>query len=172
MAADRYFIGPALLSKIRRTIHRVDLLPGGESGPQWDVIRQQLMGPRGRGGGTATYLQRGTYTGSWAISGAKVVTLTGSTNTYSVTNYCIPASAGSGDTAKYNVIFGSVGGTMSAVEIQLPTATCTTVIGGFDLTTLPNYKSGVIQILGHGANNTNSTACFGLQWIDTTACST
>lgn len=119
-----------------------------------------------------TSLRLGTYTGSWSIASSKVVTLVGSTSTFAVKNFCIPANANTSNSGTYSVIFGSVSGTMSAVEIQLPTATCTTVIGGFDLTTLPNYKSGVIQILGHGANNTNSTACFGLQWIDTTACST
>lgn len=79
MAVDRYYIGPGLLGKIRRTIRRVDMLPGGESGPTSDPVHQTLNGPRGRGleGG----IRICTFTGTWLKSQAKTLTFKYTTTT-------------------------------------------------------------------------------------------
>jgi hypothetical protein len=115
-------------------------------------------------------LRLGTFTGTWDINTYKTVTLTGSTQTASVYNWCTPVKGG--DTAntsvKRYVIFGRVMGTTSAVEIQLQNtaATCAMSVGGIDLTGLDGYDAGQIQLLGH-----NSTGpC--LQWYSITTCST
>lgn len=118
----------------------------------------------------ASPLRLGTFTGTWDINSYKTVTLSGSTQTASVYNWCTPVTGG--DTANTSatryVIFGRVMGTTSAVEIQLQTtaATCAMSMGGIDLTDLAGYDAGQIQLLGH-----NSTGpC--LQWYSITTCST
>jgi hypothetical protein len=114
-------------------------------------------------------LQLATFTGDWQTGEYKVVTLQGSTNTASVYNWCNPALGG--DTASSTktryVIYGKVQGTQSAVEIQLRSTnqTCSTSIGGVDLTSFPNYSGDAIQLLGH-----NESAC--LQWYSITTCAT
>lgn len=115
-------------------------------------------------------LRLATFTGNWQIGSFATVTLHGSTQTASVYNWCNPAvGVSTSDTSctRY-VIFGSVRGTNSAVEIQLqPTcSTCHMSLGSIDLTTLPGYVGGEVQMLGH-----NSTGpC--LQWYSITTCST
>jgi hypothetical protein len=114
-------------------------------------------------------LNLATFTGNWQTGEYKVVTLQGSTNTASVYNWCNPALGG--DTASSTktryVIYGKVQGTQSAVEIQLRSTnqTCSTSIGGVDLTSFPNYSGNAIQLLGH-----NESAC--LQWYSITTCAT
>lgn len=88
MAADRYYLGPGLLGKIRRTIRRVDMLPGGESGPTFDPVYQTLIPPRGGGSGSGG-IKICTFTGSWVKSTSKTVTFkyqTATPNTVSATN--------------------------------------------------------------------------------------
>lgn len=161
---ERYFIGPRLLADIREAITRVDSIPMTTSGVE-QPVRHQHMGRRG-GGAT---LYRGTFTGTWNIGESKAVTFIGSTNTQSVINYSSPIVGQTNATQSLNVIFGSVMGTVSAVEIQQPT--CTLSIGGIDLTELPNFDADAVQLLGHGANSTGTTACFGLQWYSVSTCS-
>lgn len=160
---ERYFIGPSLLSDIRATISRVDAIAPKTSGAAQPVRLQELH----RAG---LRLSRGTFTGTWNIGETMVVTIQGSTNTVEVTNYCTPVKGQTSATQSLNVIFGSVMGTVSVVEIQQPT--CTLSIGGVDLTELPNFDASVIQLLGHGENDTSSTACFGLQWYSISTCGT
>jgi len=120
-------------------------------------------------GGGNFRLNLATFTGNWQTGEYKVVTLQGSTNTTSVYNWCNPALGG--DTASSTktryVIYGKVQGTQSAVEIQLRSTnqTCSTSIGGVDLTSFPNYSGNAIQLLGH-----NESAC--LQWYSITTCAT
>lgn len=160
---ERYFVGPTLLGEIRDVITRVDAIAQSTSGAEQPVRLQSLQQPGLR-------LRRGTFTGTWNVGETKAVTIQGSTNTISVTNYCVPIKPQDGDTQPLNVIFGSASGTVSALEIQQPT--CTLSVGGIDLTALPNYDATAVQLLGHAAANTNSTACSGLQWFSTTSCST
>lgn len=115
-------------------------------------------------------LRLATFTGNWETATYTTVTLYGSTQTASVYNWCNPAvGVSTSDTSctRY-VVFGKVGGTNAAVEIQLQ-ATCTTChmsLGSIDLTQLEGYEAGQIQLLGH-----NSTGpC--LQWYSITDCST
>ena len=114
-------------------------------------------------------LRLGTFTGDWQTGEYKVVTLSGSTNTASVYNWCNPALGG--DTASSTetryVIFGKVNGTLSAVEVQMHVTgeTCVTTFGGIDMTELPGYSAGEIQLLGH-----NESAC--LEWYSITTCAT
>jgi hypothetical protein len=119
-------------------------------------------------------LKRGTFNGSWAVNSQKTVTIVGSTNTVSVTNYCVGVTQSTGATSA--VIFTTVMGTITAVEIQAATSTSTCIItlAGVDLTTLPGYSAGVIQLLGHSAADlsTNATACATLTWYSVTTCGT
>lgn len=161
---EKYFIGPQLLGDIRRVVGRADGEPYRVNGAAQDV-RLQEMARRG------TLLKRGTFTAAnWAVGGTMVVTIQGETNTVSVTNYCVPVKGQTNATQTLNVIYGSIMGTMTAVEIQQPTATCTMIVGGVDFTTLPGYQAGDIQLLGHAAGDTASTACLGLQWYSVTQC--
>ena len=115
-------------------------------------------------------LRLATFTGNWQTASYTTVTLHGSTQTASVYNWCSPAvGVATNDTncTRY-VIFGSVRGTNSAVEIQLqPTcSTCHMSLGSVDLRSLAGYDANAIQMLGH-----NSTGpC--LQWYSITTCST
>lgn len=164
--ADRYFIGPRFLGELRETVGRVRQMPTSsgvyrvptalQDIPFWD---------------TAGDISRGTFTHSqWTIGGTMAVTIQGSTNTVQVTNYCTPIRGSTNATQTLNVLYANVMGTVTAVEIQQPT--CTLSIGGIDLTTLPGFVPGDIQMLGHAAQNTASTACSGLQWYSITQCAT
>lgn len=121
-------------------------------------------------------LRLGTFTGNWQTASYTTVTLHGSTQTASVYNWCNPALGGNtaSSTESRYVIFGKVGGTNSAVEIQMRTTQCTATLtlGSVDLTALPGYDAGVIQLLGHGEQDTASTCSGGLQWYSITTCST
>lgn len=123
--------------------------------------------PRFQGDGVK--LRLGTFTGEWSVGSYKSVKLQGSTNTVSVYNWCNPALASdtANTTSTRYVIFGRVNGTQSAVEIQMhdTNETCSTTIGGVDLTQFSGYASSEIQLLGH-----NESAC--LQWYSITTCAT
>lgn len=160
---EKYYVGPKLLGEIREVISRVNGMPDRTSGVAMPVRLQQLQRPPG------TLLRRGTFThASWAVGSTMQVTVHGSTNTTSVTNYCVPVKGQTNATQTLNVIFGSIMGTVTAVEIEQPT--CTLSIGGVDLTELPGYVADEIQMLGHAAADTDSTACLGLQWYSVTQC--
>jgi hypothetical protein len=160
---EKYFIGPGLLSDIRQTITRVAGMPDKTSGVKTQVAHQEMPRPRAAG------LKRGTFTAAeWAVGATMVVTVLGETNTVSVTNYCVPVKGQTNATQTLNVIYGNVLGTVTAVEIQQPT--CTLSVGGLDLTALPGFDGSSIQLLGHAAGDTSSTACLGLQWYSVTQC--
>lgn len=159
-----YLIGETLRLRLRETIDRVGQMPEGERPTKIETRFEEL--PR-RGG----KLSRGTFTHAvWAIGSTMEVTIQGETNTVSVTNYCMEVKGQTNATQTLNVIYGSVMGTVTAVEIQQPT--CTLSIGGLDVTELPGYDESSIQLLGHAAGDTNSTACLGLQWYSVTQCGT
>jgi len=128
------------------------------------------------GEGAPFRLRLGTFTGNWETASYTTVTLHGSTITASVYNWCNPALGGdTASTAKSRyVIFGSVKGTQSAVEIQMRTTECTAAftLGSLNLASLPGYAAGEIQLLGHGAMSTANTCSGGLQWYSITTCST
>lgn len=147
------------------------------------VVRKVEQGDRGaealrfeRIGGVPGSLKLATFTGNWETGTYKTVTLSGSTQTASVYNWCNPAIGGNtaSSTQSRYVIFGKVGGTNSAVEIQLRTTQCTAslTLGTLDLTTLPGFDAAAIQLLGHDKQNTSSTCSGGLQWYSVTTCST
>lgn len=165
MAEEKFFIGPRLLGQIRDVIDRSesDPLSGGvfriptrlQDIPFWDDAN----------------LSRGTFTHAmWAVGTTMEVRILGETNTVSVTNYCVPVKGQTNATQTLNVIYGDIQGTVTAVEIQQPT--CTLTIGGLDVTELPGYDASSIQLLGHAAGDTDSTACLGLQWYSITQCGT
>lgn len=108
---ERYFIGPSLLSDIRETITRVDSIAPKTSGARQDVRLQELQRPGLR-------LSRGTFAGAWAVGETKAVTIQGSENTVEVTNYCVPVDVGTASTQSFNVVFASVMGTQTAVEVE------------------------------------------------------
>lgn len=165
MPTERYTIGPKLLGDIRQTITRVDAIAPKTSGPHQEPRLQTLN--------TGLRLYRGTFTQStWAVGSSIAVTIEGTTETVSVTNYCVPIKGQTDSTQQLSVIFGAVQGTMSVLEVQQPT--CTLSIGGLDLTQIPNYSQGVTQVLGHlGLTATTNTvdACYhSLRWFTVTNC--
>ena len=131
-------------------------------------------------------LRLGVFTGNWETASWTTVTLHQSTQTVSVYNWCNPAlGADTSSTSQTRyVIFGKVGGSQwqpgtpnnAAVEIQMRATqtqcTATMTLGSVDLSALPGYQAGVIQLLGHGAQDTASTCSGGLQWYSITTCST
>lgn len=164
--ADRYYLGPNLLDQIRDAVGRSENDPISRSVYRVPVRLQDLPLMLDE-----SSLSRGTFTQtSWAVGATALVTITGSTQTFSVTNYCTPVKGSTNATQTLNVIFGDVMGTMTALEIEQPT--CTMSIGGLDLTQLPYYVSGEIQLLGHGIASSGTTSCSGLQWYSITNCAT
>ena len=162
---EKYFVGPTRLGEIRQVITRVNGTTDETSGVSQPVRLQELQR---RAGGK---LSRGTFTHAvWAIGSTMEVTIQGETNTVSVTNYCVEVKGQTNATQTLNVVYGSVQGAFTAVEIQQPT--CTLSIGGLDVTDLPGFDASVIQLLGHAAADTASTACLGLQWYSVTQCGT
>lgn len=160
---ERYLIGPGLRTKLREIIRRVDGTPiGSES-----EIPTRLQDPR-RGGGST--LKVGTFTGSWQTGTYKTVTITGSTQTVQVYNWCNPSvndGTAASTAAKY-VIFGNASGTQSVVEIQAGSGTsptCSMIIGGINFAALPTFNPLYTQILGHDASG-----C--MRWFDVTYCAT
>lgn len=131
-------------------------------------------------GGSPYKLSLATFTGNWQTGHPKIVTISGSTQTASVYNWCSPVTGAdtSNTTETRYVIFGRVSGTNSAVEIEMfpkrtqTECTATMTLGSVDLSKLPGYSSGSIQMLGHGASDTASTCVGGLQWYSITTCST
>ncbi len=147
------------------------------------VVRQVEAGDRSQSGvvfdhpmpGAAVSLRVATFTGSWAKGTYKTVTLVGGTNTASVYNWCNSSDGSTSDTAASQyVVFGRANGTNSVLEIQLQSTsqTCRTSIAGVDLTALPGYSAGSIQLLGHSAAATSGTACATLTWYSITTCAT
>lgn len=115
-------------------------------------------------------LRLATFTGDWQTGSFKAVTFTTGTITATtqVFNWTTPVvGAGSDTSCSRYVIFGKVAGTASLLEVQLqPTCqTCVVSFGSVDLTVLPGYEGGAIQLLGH-----NESAC--LQWYSITTCAT
>lgn len=126
-------------------------------------------------GGGGQVLKVATFTGSWAKGSFKTVTLQGSTATASVYNWCNSSDGNTSDTASSQfVVFGRASGTNSVLEISLRNTshTCRMSIAGVDLTALPGYSAGTIQLLGHSAVSTSGTACATLTWYSITTCST
>lgn len=124
--------------------------------------------PRFDDSNKSAFLRLGTYTGAWATNTYNVVTISGTTNTTSVKNWCVPAYGSTTSTEKKKVIFSTIKGTASVVEIQVlgTASTCVMSLDSVDLRTLSGYLAGAIQILGH-----NSTGpC--LQWYSIATCTT
>lgn len=159
--ADGYLIGQNLREKLRVTIDRVDEMPYGRRPTPIPTRFEDVPRP-------STALRLGSFTGSWATATWKTVTITGTTQTVSVYNWCNPSVGDDNDPCvSQPVLFGRAGGTNSVVEIpfQSTAVTCHISLGGLDLTTLPNYDGSSIQLLGH-----DSSEC--LRWYSVTSCAT
>lgn len=116
MSQERYFIGPGLKDKLRDVIFRVNSAPHVTSGPHVPHVYSDIPPPIAK----AKELRRGTFTGSWSIGGTNTVQVVGSSETVRVTNYCVPIQIEDGSEQQYNVIFGDIKGTQTAVEVQSP----------------------------------------------------
>ena len=108
---EKYFIGPQLLGDIRRVVGRVEAEPYRVNGVTQDVRLQDMPRP-------SASLRVGTYTGSWAVGQTARVTLVNTTQTISVTNYCVDAIRAGNTSAPYTVVFAAIQGTQTAVEVQ------------------------------------------------------
>jgi hypothetical protein len=157
--ADRVTFTPGSAERIAKVVRIVEAGNRDATG--------YVASPRLQGDGVK--LRLGTFTGDWSVGTYKTVTFENSTNTVSVYNWCNAAvgSDTSNTTNTRYVIFGRVNGTQSAVELQMQDTaqTCSSSIGGTDLTSFPGYSGGAIQLLGH-----NESACF--QWYSITTCAT
>jgi hypothetical protein len=153
------FTRPAA-ERIARTVRRVEQGDRGAEPLVFDRI----------GVSSPFALKLATFTGNWETGTYKTVTLSGSTQTASVYNWCNPALGGNtaSSTQSRYVIFGKVGGTNSAVEIQMraTSQTCHMSLESLDLTQLSGYDAASIQLLGH---NTTGPC---LEWYSITTCST
>jgi hypothetical protein len=119
-------------------------------------------------------LRVGTFTGDWQINQSKVVTFYGVTstpNTATVLNLCNPSvgfSTANTSESRF-VIYGKAKYTSGFVAVELQQAgtdtACVLTLGGSDLSSLPGYSGGSVQLLGH-----NESAC--LQWYSITTCAT
>lgn len=154
-----YKISEHFAQRMKSTILRVEGMPlstGDGTIPVRFDERPSIVGDS---------IQRAKFKGSWLVGEAKTVTLvtdTSTASTVSVTNYCAPIITSSAD-EELTVIFSSVQGTATALEIQGSTATCVLSVGGVNLTTIQGYSSSVIQVLGHAANG-----C--LRWYGISTC--
>ena len=106
-------------------------------------------------------LRVATFTGSWATGTWKTVTLTGTTATASVYNWCNAVEG----TGTRHVLFGRASGTNSVVEITMGN-TCGMIVGGVDLRKITGYAAADVQVLGH---NTTGPC---LQWYSVATCAT
>lgn len=161
MADERVDFTRGAADRIARTVRLVEQGQRDQSGPRYG----KLLDDASSGG----VLRLGTYTGTWAVGTLKTVTMHGSTNTANVKNWCVDVGhADAGDTANTTktryVIFGTIKGTHSAVEIQqrITDTTCTMTLGSLDLTELAGYVAGEKQLLGHDGT------C--LVWFNTITC--
>jgi hypothetical protein len=161
------FTKPAA-ERIARVVRKVEA--GDRDGQPWSVSPRFTP--------DIFRLHVATFTGAWEIGTYKTVTLRNSDQTASVYNWCTPAplqaSATASTASTRLVIYGKSAGRNSVVEIQVQETQCTATLtlGTVDLSTLPGYEAGVIQMLGHGAQDTASTCSGGLQWYSITTCST
>lgn len=158
--ADRITFTRPAAERIGRAVRIVEA--GDRVASPWEVdVREH---------GGVYRLRLGSFTGEWATGTYKVVTYTSGTQTTTteVYNWTTPVVGDTADTAcsRY-VVFGKVSGTNSLVEVQLQSTcqTCTLSFGGIDMTDLPGYSAGEIQLLGH-----NESAC--LEWYSITTCET
>jgi hypothetical protein len=175
MAERGYQLGPVLTDKIISVVRRVESMPYSSGRTEIPTRFDSDMPVSLR------RIKHGWYQGNqgWAIGETKVVNVpipgafpAGSADTFTVHNYCIEANPAEID-VPLNVLFCDTGGTHVAIAIEeytQITSTCTMVVGGFDLTKLPNYDANSIQMLGHGGGGTNSTACQKLQWYSVLTC--
>lgn len=120
-------------------------------------------------------IQVGTFTGAWSVSTWKTVTLANSTTTLQVYNWTNPVLGSTADTScRGYVVFGKANGTQSVLEVTMRTTcqTCITSIGTLDLTQVPGWDAGKIQVFGHlaGDTATGSGAC--LTWYTAGTCAT
>ena len=158
--ADRVVFTRPAATRIAKVVRIV------EAGDRQTVLPPNT--PRFDDSNKNTFLRLGTYTGAWATATYNVVTISGTTNTTSVKNWCVPAYGSTTSTEKKKVIFSTIKGTASVVEIQVlgTASTCFLSLDSVDLRTLSGYLAGAIQILGH-----NSTGpC--LQWYSIATCTT
>lgn len=165
------FTRPAA-ERIARAVRVVEIGSRDGSGPVYDR-------PWYGGAGGSAQLKLGTFTGNWPVESWQTVTLYGSTETAEVYNWCNPATGvpDSDSTSTRYVIFCSVSGTQSVVEIATDSTlaqecSASMTLQSLNLASLPNYSEAAIQMLGHAAKNTNSTCSGGLQWYSITTCAT
>jgi hypothetical protein len=162
--AERVTFTRPAAERIAKAVRTVEQGDRGGEGLSFDRV----------GGGLSSPMRVATFTGSWSTSTYKTVTLLGSTATASVYNWCNPSA--SNTSCSGYVIFGKVNGTNSVLELTLQQTcgTCVTSLAGVDLTQVPGYSAGAIQLLGHSAADltTNNTACASLTWYSITTCST
>jgi hypothetical protein len=111
--ADRVTFTRPAAERIGKVVRIVEA--GDRSATPWTVDVRA-----GSGIGQGTPLRLATFTGDWQIDSVKTVTLSGSTETYSVRNVCVPLEMHpqSPNTANRSVIFTRVAGTYHSVELE------------------------------------------------------
>lgn len=146
---ERYFIGPNLLTDIRRVVGRVDGIAYNESGPVQGVAHQSLHQPdyaSARG-----IVRSAEFTGQWNINTEKGIQFAGDTNTnntVSATNLLMPLEAIQGATAECMIVREGASWKLMSVN----------------MTKLKSYSVTAVQVLGHNAEGY-------MEWYSVTSCS-
>lgn len=165
--ADRVVFTRPDAARIANAVRKVEEGSRNEAPLRFGRVLEQVA--------SGSRLTLGTFSGDWPVDSYKTVTIVGVTstpNTASVLNLCV-ASLGADE--RY-VIFGKARNFTAAylaIEIEhAATGSCTLTFGGVDLTQIPGYELGDIQMLGHEAGDTASTCHGSLQWYSITTCAT
>jgi hypothetical protein len=111
--ADRVTFTKPAAERIGKVVRLVEA--GDRTATPWTVDVRA-----GSGIGQGTPLRLAEFTGGWQIDTVKTVTLSGSTETYSVRNVCVPLEMHpqSPNTANRSVIFTRVAGEYHSVELE------------------------------------------------------
>lgn len=149
------------IAAVVRTVEQGDR---DQTGPRWGRVLQDV--PQA--------LKLATFSGDWAINTYKTVTFHGVTstpNTAQVLNLCNAAvgfSTANTSESRF-VVFGKVRYTTDPVVVEIQSqpeaSTCVLSLGSVDLTGIPGFSAGEVQLLGHAASS-----C--LYWYSITTCAT
>jgi hypothetical protein len=119
MKTERYFVGPKLLGDMRDTISRVQGTAHRVNGGSLPGRPESIS--EGGGGGGGARFRMATFTGSWAISSGKTVTLynaSSTTETLVATNLLIPLTDDSASQKVCSVAYDRGTWFLSAVRQQ------------------------------------------------------
>jgi hypothetical protein len=155
--------------RIGRAVRVVERLPPGNqtSGP---------VSPSG-GRGVRLLLAKHEGTNGWAVGASATVTVhnglpMASALTVVAYNQFLTFSTTDGCTTRWVALGHNGDGWYAIAREPDCTATCSMTLAGINFAALPGYSAGTIQLLGHSAadTTTSATACASIQWYSITTC--